>query len=64
MSRAGTGSGDCFATAAGALDRSMPVIDRLTSATTADSASVTTHVAAVSSAILPGVTPQPVVELR
>jgi hypothetical protein len=48
MSRAGTGSGDCFATAAGALNRSMPVIDSLTSATTADLASVTTHVAAVS----------------
>ncbi len=30
MSRAGTGSGAFFLTAAGALERSMPVIDRLT----------------------------------
>jgi hypothetical protein len=28
--QSGPGSGDCFATAAGALDRSMPVIDMLT----------------------------------
>lgn len=45
---AGTGSGACFASAIGALDRSMPVMARLTlPTTTTESTPVTTHVAAV-----------------
>jgi hypothetical protein len=47
INNAGTGSGECLASASGALDRSMPVMARLTYPKTTDSASATTHVAAV-----------------